>query len=1330
MKKLLPFFVGVLYSISIYSQAIPNVDWVRNYSEKPAITNIPSAIDASNNVYVTGYTFTGTLYDFTTLKYDQLGNLLWTVHYNGPANGDDFASAIALDGSGNVYVTGKSTGTGTGLDYATVKYNSAGVQQWAVRYNNPLANGDDEASVLLVDNSTGAVYVTGKSRGLTSGDDYTTIKYNSSGVQQWATRYNGLGNGNDKAVGIAFGTGSKLFVTGTAKGILNNDIVTLRYNTSTGVATWTKTYNGTSNLNDVCFGMATDGNDVFICGATQASLTNNNYVLQKLSGNTGLTQWTSFYDGYGMDDFASAVVIDGANDPVITGVSKNTSTYEYHTVKYNSAGVQQWVGKYNANISSPTVSPKLAVDPFNYYYVCGETFNGTNTDFALLQYTTSGVHNWTETHNGSANGNDAATDMVVDNFARIYITGQTYNGSAKYDYTTIKYSQTPVYPIIDFTGEPASSTLQFYENKGQLANTSNLPIPEVKYYTTTTYPDLYFQNTSLSYVFSRIDSTASTTDTVHRIDLQFIQSNPLTKPYNFDPAPDFLNYYTANCPSGITGVKGFQRLMIPNIYPNIDLNYYSNADGLKYYFVVKPGGDPNQIKMLYQGAISSVVNAGTGQLTVNSSIGSFTQDRPIAYQINFSGSVVPITAWQADYVTTGTNTYKFNIGAYVSALPLVIEVKTSPALSPSAFNVPIWGTYFGGTGNDFAHDITYDNTGHTYITGTTSSPNSGANPFPITTLPFQATLSSYSDMFIGKFNDNYSRQWVTYFGGNGIDQGYGIAHTDVAGGKVYICGTTESNASLASFSAGVGSYVNTLGGGITGLIARFDDTTGVREWCTRYGGVVGETYCRKLKCDAAGDVFVVGYTSNQYGGTCADSTYFSVCNPGGGAYYQPFWNPGGFLLNDGFIAKFDNTTQLVWSTYFGGNYDDGIHNLAIDDVNNKLYIVGSTNSAGLSSCVPIFGGLPICNSTSGYNQTLTNGSGGVGGNEDAFVARFTLNGNLEWSTLFGGSGNEYATGVAVNSFGDVYIVGQTTTPSYAGATCSAPSGGGFPNCPGTGYSQSFGGISDDFIAKFRSNTALVWSTFIGGASGEGAEILGSGAEVTVNNLNQVFISGNTRTGSSSASVINPAPLNNPSYYNQATHSDAGTVSVTDAYIVAFDSGNNTLWSSYFGGKGYLTGTIPREGEYLGSIVATPDNRLYLCGQTYSTSVMPLNCPPTVMPYCQGTTTVTASKSDAFIANVIQGGTSSVGDISNGSAQFNVYPNPSNGLYTLDFIATSSENIQLEVFNLLGEKVYLQKAVAVNGKNQYQIDLSKMSNGIYFVNVQFKNDRITSKIIKN
>ena len=174
----------------------PNGDtvWLRRYNGPGNYDDNASAVavDALGNVYVTGSSArfgTGNVdYDYATLKYDPSGNSIWVARYDGPGDYDDNATAIAVDDEGNVYVTGISAGAGTGSDFATIKYSPLGDTLWTRRYNGT-GNGTDEAWDLALDAGHN-VYVTGRSRGSGS-DDYATVKYSSSGELLWTARYDG-----------------------------------------------------------------------------------------------------------------------------------------------------------------------------------------------------------------------------------------------------------------------------------------------------------------------------------------------------------------------------------------------------------------------------------------------------------------------------------------------------------------------------------------------------------------------------------------------------------------------------------------------------------------------------------------------------------------------------------------------------------------------------------------------------------------------------------------------------------------------------------------------------------------------------------------------------------------------------------------------------------------------------------------------------------------------------------------------------------------------------------------------------------------------------------
>jgi len=338
MKNTFLIIFAIIYFFK--GNAYPQVveEWISRYNSPGNDEEIATALAVDNlgNVYVTGYSFIlGPWHDYTTIKYDSDGDTVWVRRYNGTGNNKDYALAIAIDIAGNVYVTGESFGAGPGEDYATVKYNSLGEQQWAARYNGP-GNHWDRANAITVDD-LGNVYVTGESYGY--GYDYATIKYNSNGDTVWVRRYHG-GSGEDFGEDIAVDESGNVYVTGYTDGLgTYTDYTTVKYDSS-GNQLWVSTYDGPSSGPDFARSLALDDSgNVYVTGTSRDSSNIEDFTTIKYSTN-GVETWVARYNSpESLWDYGEDIVVDNSGNIYATGFGySQNSDRDAITIKYNSNG--------------------------------------------------------------------------------------------------------------------------------------------------------------------------------------------------------------------------------------------------------------------------------------------------------------------------------------------------------------------------------------------------------------------------------------------------------------------------------------------------------------------------------------------------------------------------------------------------------------------------------------------------------------------------------------------------------------------------------------------------------------------------------------------------------------------------------------------------------------------------------------------------------------------------------------------------------------------------------------------------------------------------------
>jgi gliding motility-associated-like protein len=488
------------------------------------------------------------------------------------------------------------------------------------------------------------------------------------------------------------------------------------------------------------------------------------------------------------------------------------------------------------------------------------------------------------------------------------------------------------------------------------------------------------------------------------------------------PLPTYNNYFIGNNSAKWAGdCKIYTAITYKDVYPNIDVRYYSTQGQLKYDFIIHPGGNPASIALRYDGVQSlQVINK---ELIIGTSVGDVKELNPYSYQTNVNTKTVVETKY-----VVKDNVVSFNVRNYNPAATLIID----PQL--------IFSTFTGSAASDWGYAATPGPDGSFFAGGIAFD-----NGYPTSVGAYQTAFAGGEyDISIFKFSANGTqRLYATYLGGNNKEQPHSMI-ADAAGNLIVAGRSISANYPLLT-------SIPATGAGYDIVITKFNATGTVLLGSVKIGGAGddavniedkevqnGDTSIRRNYGDDARSEVILDAANNVILASCTKSNNFPVT-----AALQPAFGGG---IQDGVVLKLTaNLSSIIFSTYYGGNKNEACFVAAINPITGNLYIGGATESNNLPG-----------NTAGTVNPNYL---GGI----DGFVTEFQPNGSsIIKTTYIGTSAVDAVYGLKFDKYGFPYIMG-TTTGNWTAINA-------FYNVPN----------SKQYIAKLQPDlSAYVYSTNFG-----------------------------------------------------------------------------------------------------------------------------------------------------------------------------------------------------------------------------------------------------------
>ncbi len=634
--------------------------------------------------------------------------------------------------------------------------------------------------------------------------------------------------------------------------------------------------------------------------------------------------------------------------------------------------------------------------------------------------------------------------------------------------------------------------------------------------------------------------------------MQLVGSNPHAQVTGAEKLSGKANYFIGNDPAQWrTDIPTYASVQYQNIYSGVDLVYYGTRQGdLEYDFIVAPGADPHAIALGIETPRNAPLRINSaGDLVVPLPGGDVQFHKPVVYQEPLTVDRSQLTVShenrnpanpkskiqnrkfiEGHYTLDAQNLVHFQLGPYDHNRPLVID----PVL--------LYATYIGGSGGDIGYGIAVDSSFYAYITGVTNSTNFPTGGTAGSPAPYQsANKGTGGNCFATELNNEGTELlFSTYIGGGGADTCTALA---LNSGSLLLTGYTTSIdfPAVAPVSTAL-PFQQYNAGGTDAFVTELGAQGNALTFSTYLGGSADD-FGLAIAGDSTGNAYVVGSTlSTDFPATATSpNTPFQKNNAGS---------------QDGFVTKVNyNGESLVYSTYLGGTQADIAQGIQVDSSGNA-YVTGYTFSSDF----------PVLNPLQGANNGAT-------GTADAFVTELNPTGSaLVFSTYLGGSGDDRATGIALDTPSttpNIYIVGTTSSTD-------------FPTTSPV-YQPSLIGTTDAFVTKLNNaGSQMVYSTYLGGAG------VTQGTAIAVTTKGIAYVTGFTE----SSQFPTQDPIQSVLGLS-SSNTYCGSAPCADAFLTEFTAtGSGVTFSTYLGGNG------PDFGEAI-ALDSTGDP--YLTGSTSSTN---------------------------------------------------------------------------------------------------------------------------------